>query len=347
VPAIAACLALLIVSCAVIERPSGGPEDKSPPRVVKTIPGPDSAGIARDIAPIVLFSEKVNPASFKNRVFLYPPVEFEGLRVKGERLEISFKSPLPETTMCLLIRAGIEDYHQVKSRENHLLYFATEDSIARGEASGVILFKEKPDSAGVAELFSLRVDSLPNLRTTPRARVAFSGRDGKFSFRALPTDESMFLLRAFSDQDGDGRYSEGKEFFALWPDTIALTAFRSRIEEIRINIIDPNEPGSIEGTVVNETGTAGAATIRLAPAKPEARPIVSRADSLGAYLIGKVPPGSYLVSAFIDLGPDSICGTYHPAGDTTTALPEPCAELPDTLQVKPGERRKLDPIRLK
>ena len=35
------------------------------------------------------------------------------------------------------------------------------------------------------------------------------------------------------------------------------------------------------------------------------------------------------------------------AADSTRALNEPCATLPDTLTIKPGERRTLDPITLK
>ena len=133
-----------VVSCAVMEPPPGGPEDKTPPRVVATIPGYDSAGVARDVAPVITFSEKIDPASFKNRLFIYPPVEFDRLGVKGERLTIGFKGQLPETTLCLLVRAGIRDYHRVETKQNYLLFFSTADSILRGGISGVILFKNKP-----------------------------------------------------------------------------------------------------------------------------------------------------------------------------------------------------------
>ncbi len=346
-----ACIALsgaaILAACAVMEPPPGGPEDRVPPSIVSTVPREDSARVARNVAPVFHFSEKVDPASFKNRIFVYPPVEFDRLRVKGERLEIAFRELLPETTICILVRSGIKDYHRVESKQEFMLYFSTADSIARGEISGIVLFKEKPDSAGVVELFEAAGDTAINMRTAKRSRVAFAGKDGRFALRALPTDGTRFLLRAFIDADGDARYSEGKEFAATRSDTIALDRFRPAREEIRIVIIDPNEPGAIEGQVANETAFPISPTVRLAPAARGAKPIAAWADSTGAFILSRVPPGSYTVTAFIDVKPDTMCGVYYEAADSTRALEEPCVALPDTLTIKPGERKTLDPITLR
>ncbi len=228
-----------------------------------------------------------------------------------------------------------------------MLYFSTGDSIARGEISGMVLFKEKPDSAGVAELFEVAGDTAIDLRSAKRSRVAFAGKDGRFVLRALPTDGSRFLLRAFIDADGDARYSEGRELAALRPDTIALDRLRPIREDVRIAIIDPNEPGAVDGRIVNETPFRTAPTVRLAPAARGVLALAARADSTGAFILSRVPPGSYTVSAFIDVKADSMCGVYYEAADSTRAFNEPCVTLPDTLTIKPGERRTLDSITLK
>lgn len=339
--------AALLAACAVQEPPPGGPEDRVPPSIVSTVPREDSAGVGRDVAPVFFFNEKVDPASFKNRILVYPPVDFDRLRVKGERLEITFRGLLPETTFCILVGAGIRDYHRVESKRGFLLYFSTADSISRGEISGIVLFKEKPDSAGVAELFEVAGDTAMELRSAKRSRVAFAGKDGRFALRALPTDGSKFLLRAFIDLDGDTRYSEGKELAALRPDTIVLDRFRPIREDVRIVIIDPKEPGAVDGRIVNETPFRTAPTVRLAPAARGVQAIAAQADSTGAFILSRVPPGSYTVSAFIDVKADTMCGVYYEAADSTRALNEPCVTLPDTLTIKPGERRTLDPITLK
>ena len=336
-----------LAACAVIQPPPGGPEDTRPPGILATVPAADSAGVSRTVAPEIIFTEKVNPASFKNSIIVHPPVEFERLSIKGERLVIHFKGDLPETTVCLLIRAGIEDYHRVKSKQNFLLFFSTADSIAPGSISGVILFKEKPDSMGVAELFSATSDTMPDLRTAKRARVSFASRDGRFELRGLPTDGAKFQLRVFADRDGDGRYSEGKEFAAIYPQPITLGPSQERVEEILLNIIDPNEPGSIKGSVINETGISSAPMIRLSPVETGGAMFATKADSTGAFVLSRVLPGAYLFSAFIDIQADTLCGTYFEEGDTTRALTEPCVSLPDTLRVKPGEAKTLEPITIK
>jgi hypothetical protein len=337
-----------LAGCAVMKAPSGGPEDKTPPRVVSVFPRADSAGVARDVRPVFTFSERIDGESFKNRVLVHPPVTFDRVAAKGERLEIGFKSLLPETTICLTLMAGYRDVHrEAPATETSVLCFSTTDSIARGEIRGTVFFKNRPDSSGAVELFLVRKDSLTDLATTKRARVAFSERDGRYAIRALPTDETRFLLRGFIDKDADGYFSEGREFGLLHPDTIVLGPAAPILDGISLMVIDPNEPGILEGFVLNESPIEGAPVVRLDPVKRGERALSARADSTGAFVVRRVPPGDYLFSAFIDVNPDTLCGQYRDAADTTKVLDEPCVALPDTLRMKPGEMRKLDPVTLK
>ena len=344
---ILATLVFLIAACAVMEPPSGGPEDKIPPRVIGTLPRPDSAGVARDVKPIITFSERVDEESFKNRVLVFPPLPFDRLTVRGERLEIAFGGLFPDTTVCLLLRPGFKDNHLVASPSGYTLHFATADSMERGEISGLILYREKPDSTGLAELFELRADTVIKFETQKPSRVAPAMQGGFYSFRGLPTNGARFLLRAFTDSDGDGHFSEAKEFAAVYPDTLILRRDAPRIEDVRVKIINPNEPGSIAGLVVNETRFAKRPTIRLEPLAAGERPRVAIADSTGSYLVSPVRPGAYRLSAFIDVKPDTLCGTYVEGADTTKTLPEPCVMLPDTIVVKPGEAKVVGSLTLK
>ena len=77
------------------------------------------------------------------------------------------------------------------------------------------------------------------------------------------------------------------------------------------------------------------------------RALSAKADSSGSFVVRPVPPGDYLCSVFIDVNPDTVCGAYRDAADTTMVLDEPCVKLPDTLRVKPGEVRRLDPVIVK
>jgi hypothetical protein len=219
--------------------------------------------------------------------------------------------------------------------------------LERGEISGLILFKEKPDSTGLAELFALRGDTVVKVETQKPLRAAPAQKGGFFSFRGLPSGGERYLLWAFTDRDGDGHFSAVGEFAALFPDTLVLTGRAPRVEDIRVKIIDPNEPGSVAGRVVNETSFKKRPTVRLEPLLKGERPRSATADSTGSFLVSPVPPGAYRLLAFIDVKADTMCGTYVEAADTTKTLPEPCVTASDTIVVKPGEPVTVSPITLK
>jgi hypothetical protein len=213
-----------------------------------------------------------------------------------------------------------------------------------GEIEGRVLFKNEPDSSGVVKLFEVLPDSTISVKADMESRIAFAARDGGFRFSALPTDGSRFIVWAFKDKNNDGRFADGKEFSALYPDTVTLTASRPRADQIFINIIDPNEPGVISGTISDATDMRLPATVRFEPLLPGEKALVIRADSTGRYLAPKLPPGRYLVSVFIDIAADSLCGEYASPEDSTIMLKEPCFLVPDTLIVEPGAEMTLDPV---
>ncbi|MCK4235955.1 MAG: hypothetical protein KAX38_02475, partial [Candidatus Krumholzibacteria bacterium] len=100
------------------------------------------------------------------------------------------------------------------------------------------------------------------------------------------------------------------------------------------------------GRIINMTGFDMPPTVCLDPVIPDEKVILSVADSTGVFVIRAVPPGSYVVTTFIDLKSDSVCGDYTQPEDSTIMLKEPCYTCPDTLVVYPGETKTLEPINL-
>ncbi len=339
-------ISLIAASCAVVQPPPGGPEDREPPHIVSVIPAPDSAGVQREADIRISFSENVDGETFKERVRLYPEVGFDEIKVKGSILRIRFSESLPETTLTLLLSAGYADLHGVRAKTSFISHFSTEPEIQNGAITGKVLFKQQIDPNGIVKLHEVIPDSTLPYKTGRESRIAFAGEDGGFSFNALPTDGTPFIVWAFSDKNDDGVYAEDKEFHTLYPDTIRLTPSRRMATEIFINIIDPNEPGQIVGRIVDETGLGLAPTVRFEPILPGEPPLVFRADSTGSFVVNKIPPGRYLVRAFVDIALDSLCGTYRSPEDSTLTLREPCFELPDTLVVEPGGEQTLEPVTL-
>jgi len=340
-------IVLSLTACAVVQPPSGGPEDKKPPHVVEIQPRPDSFSVSRDTNIRIRFSENVDGESFKNRVKAYPPIAFERVRAKGEDLEIRFRELLPETTITILIMGGYWDHHRVKNEESYTFHFSTADSIETGQIAGKVFFKGEPDSVGVVKLFEVRADTVIDVFGQLESRMGYAWRDGSFSFGALPADSASFLLWAFSDKNGDGKYAVDKEFSLQYPDTIVLTMTNRTVSDVLLNVIDPHEPAQLSGRVTNETGIDLYPTVRLGPLLPGEPALVSLTDSTGHFMFISIPPRAYVLSTFIDVRIDSICGEYPQPEDSTITLREPCYLAPDTLIFGPGEKKILDPIILR
>lgn len=344
--AILPCLLLLAAACAVQKPPSGGPADKTPPRLVGTSPVPDSTGVGRDEPVRLVFSERIDGESFKSLVRVYPPLEFESVRGDGPALEIRFRDAMPETTIVVAVSGGYLDYHGVKSGRPILLRFSTADSMPAGVISGRVRFKGIPDSSGVVQLFAVRPDTTIDPANDREDLVAFADSRGNYDFDALPADSASFLLFAFIDADGNGRRSGEKEFAQLFPDTVLLTSERPERLHLEFDIIDPNEPGSVEGIVVDETGLGVSPLVVLMPLLPEEPRIAALADTSGLFALPRIPPGRYIFTALIDMRQDSLCGDYPSPEDSTILLPEPCFTAPETLFVMPGKTVTLEPFTL-
>jgi len=328
-----------------MEAPSGGPKDETPPEPAGILPVPGSAGVDRDSSIKIAFSEKIDGDSFKKLVQIYPSLEFDKMRAKDEIFEIIFRDELPETTICVLIRKGYTDQHKVKGKREINFCFSTADSLDSGRISGRVFFKMSPDSTGLAKLVSVSdVDSTGDLTRAPESRMAFCGSDGSFTFEALPTNGTMFRLWALTDRNGDTRLSPGDEFFTMLEDTFSLTSGMPSITGLEINIIDPDEPGKIEGMIDDLTGFGISPTARFEPLYEDGTPLVVSADTTGSFILLAIPPGNYIFTAFIDALVDSLPGTYTDPDDSTRTLAEPFSVYPDTVIVSPGETITLDPL---
>lgn len=333
-------------ACAVQKPPTGGPEDRTPPQLVSSVPARDSTGVGRETGVRLFFSERIDGESFKSRIRSYPPLEFESVRADDDQLEIRFREALPETTIVLAVSGGYLDYHGVRSKQPILLRFATVDSMARGRIEGRIRFKGIPDSTGVARLFVVRPDTTIDVVRDREDLVAFADWQGRYRFDGLPADSSRYLVQAFLDADGDGKPSGEKEFAQFPADTLLLTAKFPIVPHFVFDIIDPNEPGGVEGRIIDETGLGRLPIVVLRAVTPETGPIVALVDTTGAFVLPRIPPGGYLFTVLVDMRPDSLCGDYPSPADSSILLPEPCFTAPETLFVMPGETVSLDPVTL-
>lgn len=338
--------AALVVACAVEAPPPGGPIDEIMPVVAGTAPVDDSAGVDPGSAIAITFSEDMTRAGVERLVSLSPPIEIGRVSWKDRTVYIQPLEPLhPDTTYVVKLRPGFRDNHKVASKGDHVWAFATSAAIDSGSISGTIHFRREPTQKGVVGGFVLPVDSgfVPEAALPDRETV--TDKSGNFTLGYLSNEGNRYIVWAYQDANENGQYQPGEEYGTLLADTVVLTPNAPFAAGVDIFIVDPTEPATLAGVVVNRTGidTIGVSVGLYADTVATPLYLVS-CDTTGAYSFGSVKMGSYVLRAFIDVEADSLCGWYTCFDDSTQLCAEPCVALQDTLTIDPGDELELDPV---
>ena len=83
-------LPLLILACAVREQPPGGPEDKTPPSIVRTVPEGGSTLLPPDAIFKITFSETMRHEKIEGAVFLSPIFwDYPEMKWPGKELTVN------------------------------------------------------------------------------------------------------------------------------------------------------------------------------------------------------------------------------------------------------------------
>ncbi|MDZ7370164.1 MAG: Ig-like domain-containing protein [candidate division KSB1 bacterium] len=198
-------IALALCTCANQGFPPGGPEDKTPPRVIAAFPPNDSTGVSRTTKVQILFSEPVVPFTVEKALFITP---FVGDRIKlkwrGDRqLTIQFSdSLLPNRTYVVTIGAGAKDRRNNMMKESFTLAFSTGEHLDRGQISGRLYGTDLGGAQVWAYDLSLTPDPDPS-RHTPLYATQ-TGEEGLFRLSYMAF--GRYRLFAVKDRNLNNRY---------------------------------------------------------------------------------------------------------------------------------------------
>ncbi len=219
-------LAIFLLHCARQVAPPGGPEDKTPPRILSVSPRPDSTRVGRDTRLIFTFSEKVDRKSFQDALFISPspslssPAE-EAFRFKwrARQVEVSFSDSLrAQRTYVVTLGTDVRDLRNNRLASAFTFAFATGDSLDRGEIAGRV-FAAKP--AGILLLAYILEDGRePNPAKDFADYFTQVGESGEFKLSALAPGK--YRVFALGDRDGDRLYLRGEETLGVPTQDIEL-----------------------------------------------------------------------------------------------------------------------------
>ena len=133
----------IIISCAAIQGPPGGPKDETPPELIQTIP--DGGTIHFDGGKVeLIFSEFVDANSVEKAIRVLPTLpEDPELIYKGRRIFVEFPDSLNENqTYIISIDRTLKDEHKVALAQGIQVAFATGDKIDEGKVSGILTYEK-------------------------------------------------------------------------------------------------------------------------------------------------------------------------------------------------------------
>lgn len=184
--------------------PPGGPEDKSPPKIIRTIPSDREINVPLDSKIEILFDEAVKES--EGSVVLLPFVDGTRVKFKGKRIVLDTEKQLePNTTYRVSISTKLQDLRGNSLKSSRAFAFSTGSFLDSFSVFGSVYSKDlSPCEKATVALYlvnDVAIDTVPN---RPFA-VAWTGVGGRFEIDYLP--DSKYLIVPFLDNNLDMKIS--------------------------------------------------------------------------------------------------------------------------------------------
>jgi hypothetical protein len=237
-------LSLLVNSCAVQQPPSGGDDDKTPPKILNFTPANNTLNF-RGRTVEIEFDEYVDRRSFSDALVITPKPKGELIfDWSGKSVEISVKGGFePNRTYLITIGKGFKDLRGGNQLTQPFSFaFATGSKIDKCKISGKVYdFNRaaKNDNTFrdvVITSYIVSGGKSINPVTDDPDFVLPVSDDGSFLFQSLP--EAEYLVFALLDADRNYKYDTTYEFISM-PDRI-INVVEGETPEVMNYLMDIN-----------------------------------------------------------------------------------------------------------
>lgn len=237
--------AVLLAACATQVAPSGGPEDKLPPRVAAVYPALNTTNHPEELFIKLEFDEWINGSIPRSAVSISPPIEKKmRFEVHGKTLELTSNARLDSgTTYIVTFAGGIKDLRGNALASPFQVVFSTgavidsltldgrvmvTDSLMRAHSYpsiALFLMGEERNSKRYLEKYKDSVtqtlDSLPLLTKEPPLYVTRADSLGVFHFAGLKA--GRYRVLAFVDGNGNQKIEPVSEKVGVWIQDLQLS----------------------------------------------------------------------------------------------------------------------------
>ncbi|MFH1011837.1 MAG: Ig-like domain-containing protein [bacterium] len=227
----------LVLSCAKMGNPPGGPEDIQGPQVVKTFPEPDAVRVPRKTEARIRFDEAVNRRAVENSIFLSPdPRDRLQFRWHGNELIVRYLDSLaPEQTYEIILGSQAQDIRGNPIGRPFSLAFSTGDHIDQGRIWGQVVGEERPQSIHLWA-YVLGDSAPPNPQIDRPAYRTQPDASGSFYFSHLRA--ATYRVFAVSDVGLDGLWNPPTDRIGVPPCDVVVTDSSQSYLSFQLSLCD-------------------------------------------------------------------------------------------------------------
>lgn len=189
-------LLFLLMGCAAVAPPPGGPVDKTSPSLVSVEPLSGTTHISGGLSVLLVFSERLDETSLDNGINLLPVMKTSvDLKIKKEMVTVKLPEDLASNqTYILTLTRDILDEHRNRLDRVYQLAFSTGDKISEGMISGRVY--GSPEKSSLVYLYQISEEIVDSLFLRQPDYVTETDDEGHYSFSYL--DPGEYLVIAFT-----------------------------------------------------------------------------------------------------------------------------------------------------
>lgn len=217
---------LSLFRCANIARPTGGPKDSIPPKILSEVP-PNYTRNFKSKEIVLQFDEYIKLTNQNKEFSISPDLDKQPqYKVKKKSLHIILPDSLEKnTTYTINFGKGLVDYNEGNPIVNYSYVFSTGPELDSLTISGSVknaftkTFDEKEDKDVRVLLIPTRQDSIFGKK---KANI-FTSVDSLGNFTLKNLKEDTYRIYAIKEQNNDRIYNSPEESIGFINDSIVLT----------------------------------------------------------------------------------------------------------------------------
>lgn len=297
-------LAVALVSCAKKAPPTGGPPDIEPPRLIDSSPDSAAAGVPRDAALTLTFSEGMDPRSTAEAISIAPRVDIRQRRWSGRTVGIVLAETLrTDQTYTLFLGGGARDRHGNPLAGGATVTFTTADTLPGGILEGELVARGFSAAGTYLWCYEAAEGRVPDSTARDFDAVGVADRDGRFRVIGLPVP-GRYRLWAFADLNNNRSFEPLTDVLAPMDTVFVLSPEAPRASGFSATVLNPRSPGGVRGTVLDSLGIERGALMVMAVADDDSlRRVAATVDDEHHYELS-LAAGTWRLRAWRDLDRD-------------------------------------------